>query len=151
MKLQLRAELLTAFCTEPARQVKLQTMCPQRSRPCAIKYFKHLPCLIMCTKLSCCLETTAVKLRHQLYSNPVEKLNQFRCGRSTWLSPYVSMQTSYLMFCIIELTLCADLIESLDHPLVPVAEHVQPLHLSLPEHFWRHILSSGDTTQTRQE
>lgn len=33
------------------------------------------------------------------------------------------------------------LIESLDHPLVPVAEHVQPLHLPLPEHLWRHILS----------
>lgn len=37
------------------------------------------------------------------------------------------------------------LIESLEHPFVPVAEHVQPLHLSLPEHLWRHILSPEDT------
>lgn len=36
------------------------------------------------------------------------------------------------------------LIESLDHPFVPVAEHVQPLHLPLPEHLWRHILSAED-------
>lgn len=41
----------------------------------------------------------------------------------------------------------ADLVESLDHPLVPVAEHVQPLHLPLSEHLWRHILSAGDTTE----
>ena len=55
------------------------------------------------------------------------------------------------MFFVIELILGADLIESLDHPLVPVAKHVQPLHLPLPEHLWRHILSSGETTEKRQD
>lgn len=60
-----------------------------------------------------------------------------------------NIQSSQLTFCIIELRLDADLIESLDHPLVPVAEHVQPLHLPLPEHLWRHILSPGDTTEKK--
>lgn len=57
-------------------------------------------------------------------------------------------QNKQLALCVTELTL-ADLIESLDHPLVPVVEHVKPLHLPLPEHLWRHILSSGDTTEKR--
>lgn len=48
------------------------------------------------------------------------------------------------MFSLIESTPGADLVESFDHPLVPVAEHVQPLHLPLPEDLWRHILSSED-------
>ena len=51
---------------------------------------------------------------------------------------------SDLTCCVTELITGANLIESLDHPLVPVAEHVQPLHLPLPEHRWRQILSSGD-------
>lgn len=43
--------------------------------------------------------------------------------------------------------MAADLIESLDHPLVPVAEHVKPLHLPLPEDLWRQILRSVDTME----
>lgn len=55
------------------------------------------------------------------------------------------------MFYATDLTPGADLIESLDHPLVPVVQHVQPLHLSLPEHRWRYILSSGYTTGGRKK
>lgn len=53
------------------------------------------------------------------------------------------METS----CIIGLKFQADLIESFHYPLIPVAEHIQPLHLPLSEHLWRNVLSSRDTRE----
>lgn len=56
-----------------------------------------------------------------------------------------------MLLCVIAFIFGSDLVESLDHPLIPVAEHVQPLQLPLPEHLWGQILRSGDAVEKRQE
>lgn len=123
-----------SFHTEPAWQVKMQTKCAQKSYPCAIKYLSNALYLVWSVFIKKIPRWFSDILLAQLRLHSLkifEKLHK----QATWCE---------------EWTLLADLIKSLDHPFVPVVEHVQPLHLPLPEHLWRHILSSGDTREKTQ-
>lgn len=46
-------------------------------------------------------------------------------------------------------TLGTCLIVSLDHPLIPVTEHVDPFQLPVSDHLYRHILSSVNTMEIK--